>query len=237
MTTSAKVLRETGLDDQVSGCAMPLQGFSTASLASRHIRRSQSSCLPLSRCSCSTLRDRGRCSLRRTNWFVRDGPVWSSAGVTAGIDLALALVEQDLGRGVALDVARHLVVFLKHPGGQAQFSAALSLQSVEDRFGALHRWVGEHLDGDLSLAALATQAGMSEHSFSRRYAEATGLTPARAVERLWVEAARRLLADTRLPAKRIAACCGFGSEETLRRSFLRLPATAPQDYRSQFVAR
>ncbi len=169
--------------------------------------------------------------------FVRDGPVWSSAGVTAGIDLALALVEQDLGRAVALDVARHLVVFLKRPGGQAQFSAALFLQRAEDRFGALHRWMGEHLHGDLSLTALAAQAGMSERSFSRRYAEATGLTPARAVERLRVEAARRLLADTRLPIKRVAARCGFGSEETLRRSFLRLLATTPQDYRSRFAAR
>jgi transcriptional regulator GlxA family with amidase domain len=173
--------------------------------------------------------------------FVRDGKVWSSAGVTAGIDLTLALVEQDRGRDLALAVARQLVVFLKRPGGQAQFSAALSLQGTEDRFDAdrfdaLHRWMEGRLAGDLSLPALALQAGMRERSFSRHYATATGQTPARAVERLRVEAARRLLAETRLPVKRIAARCGFGSEETLRRSFLRLLAATPQDYRARFSA-
>ena len=166
--------------------------------------------------------------------FVRDGSVWTSAGVTAGIDLALALVEQDLGRTVALAVARYLVVFLKRPGGQAQFSEALSLQSAEDEFGALHDWIGKHLADDISLPLLADQAGMSERSFSRHYAEATGQTPARAVERLRVEAARRLLSETRLPVKRISQRCGFGSEETMRRSFLRALAATPQDYRSRF---
>ncbi len=166
--------------------------------------------------------------------FVRDGPVWTSAGVTAGIDLALALVQQDLGRSVALAVARYLVVFLKRPGGQAQFSAALSLQAAEDRFGALHEWIDAHLADDISLPILADRAGMSERSFSRRYVEATGLTPGRAVERLRVEAARRLLSEQRLPVKRIAQRCGFGSEETMRRSFLRLLAATPQDYRARF---
>ncbi len=166
--------------------------------------------------------------------FVRDGPVWTSAGVTAGIDLALALVEQDLGRTVALAVARYLVVFLKRPGGQAQFSAALSLQAAEDRFGALHDWMNAHLADDMSLPVLAGQAGMSERSFSRHYAEATGVTPGRAVERLRVEAARRLLSESRLPIKRISQRCGFGSEETMRRSFLRLLAATPQDYRARF---
>jgi transcriptional regulator GlxA family with amidase domain len=166
--------------------------------------------------------------------FVCDGPVWTSAGVTAGIDLALALVEEDLGRSVALAVARYLVVFLKRPGGQAQFSAALALQSADDRFGALHDWINHHLASDLSLSVLADQAGMSERSFSRHYAEATGQTPARAIERLRVDAARRLLSETRLPVKRISQRCGFGSEETMRRSFLRLLAVAPRDYRDRF---
>lgn len=166
--------------------------------------------------------------------FVQDGAVWSSAGITAGIDLALALVEQDIGREMALAVARHLVVFLKRPGGQAQFSVALSLQSAEDRFGPLHHWISNHVGGDLSLPTLARQAGMSERSFSRRYVEATGQTPARAVERLRVETARRLLSDTRLPVKRIAERCGFGSEETMRRSFVRTLAATPQDYRARF---
>jgi transcriptional regulator GlxA family with amidase domain len=166
--------------------------------------------------------------------FVHDRSVWTSAGVTAGIDLALALVEEDLGRTVALTVARYLVVFLKRPGGQAQFSAALSLQSAEDSFGALHVWIKDHLSDDISLPTLAREAGMSERSFSRHYLEATGLTPARAVERLRVEAARQMLSESRLPVKRVATRCGFGSEETMRRSFLRLLAATPQAYRARF---
>ncbi|WP_298261652.1 GlxA family transcriptional regulator [Bradyrhizobium sp.] len=168
--------------------------------------------------------------------FVHDGPVWTSAGVTSGIDLALALVEEDLGRSIALAVARYLVVFLKRPGGQAQFSEFLSLQTSEDRFGELHDWISSHLAGDLSLPVLARQAGMSERSFSRHYAESTGLTPARAVEKLRVEGARNLLSETRLPVKRISQRCGFGSEETMRRSFQRLLDTTPQDYRARFAS-
>ena len=168
--------------------------------------------------------------------FVHDGPVWSSAGVTAGIDLALALVEEDLGPTLALAVARYLVVFMKRPGGQAQFSTVLSLQAANDEFGALHEWINNHLADDLPLPVLADRAVMSERSFSRHYAEATGLTPARAIERLRVEAARRLLSESGLPVKRISQRCGFGSEETMRRSFLRLLAVTPQDYRSRFTA-
>jgi transcriptional regulator GlxA family with amidase domain len=166
--------------------------------------------------------------------FVCDGSIWTSAGVTAGIDLALALVEEDLGRKVALTVAQYLVVFLKRPGDQAQFSETLSLQAADDRFGSLHDWISRHLAADLSLPVLASQAGMSERSFSRHYAESTGLTPARAIERLRVEGAKRLLTDTRLPVKRISQHCGFGSEETMRRSFLRVLSTTPQDYRARF---
>ncbi|MFN5672745.1 helix-turn-helix domain-containing protein, partial [Bradyrhizobium sp.] len=108
-------------------------------------------------------------------------------------------------------------------------------QTADDRFSALHDWISSHLADDLSLPTLANQAGMSERSFSRHYAEATGLTPARAIERLRVEGARHLLSETRLPIKRIAQRCGFGSEETMRRSFLRLLATTPQDYRARFA--
>jgi transcriptional regulator GlxA family with amidase domain len=166
--------------------------------------------------------------------FVRDGAYWTSAGVTAGIDLALALVEEDLGREVALAVARNLVVFRKRPGGQAQYSAALSLQSGDDRFADLHQWINSNLAGDLSLHRLAARAGMSQRTFIRRYTEATGLTPARAVERLRTEAARQLLSETRLPIKRIAGRCGFGSEETMRRAFHRLQSITPQNYRARF---
>ena len=166
--------------------------------------------------------------------FVRDGPVWTSAGISAGIDLALALVEEDLGRALALAVARDLVVFLKRPGGQAQFSAALTLQSSDDRFAALHDWIAAHLGENLPLSRLAAQAGMSERSFMRRYRTATGSTPAQAVERLRVEAARQLLSETRMPVKWVATRCGFGTEETLRRSFLRVQNVTPSDYRDRF---
>lgn len=166
--------------------------------------------------------------------FVRDGAVWTSAGVTAGIDLALALVEDDLGHAAALEVARNLVVFLKRPGGQAQFSEMLALQSTDAAFARLHDWMAGRLAEDLSLPRLALEAGMSERTFLRRYRDATGTTPARAVERLRIEAARQMLAATSLPVKRIAARCGFGSEETMRRCFLRRLGVSPSDYRARF---
>lgn len=168
--------------------------------------------------------------------FIQDGPVWTSAGVTAGIDLALALVEEDVGRVLALDVARELVVFLKRPGGQAQFSTTLSMQKDGDQFGELHAWIVEHLNGDLSVAALAAHMGMSERSFMRHYREKTGRTPARAIEQIRTEAALRLLGDTSLPIKRIAVRCGFGSEETMRRSLLRAVAVTPHAYRERFAS-
>lgn len=168
--------------------------------------------------------------------FIRDGRVWTSAGVTAGIDVALAMVEEDLGHAAAMAVARDLVVFLKRPGGQAQFSAALALQSRESGFDRLHGWMAGHLAEDLSVPRLATRAGMSERSFLRRYRAATGTTPARAVERLRVEAARQMLSTLRDPIKRVAERCGFGSEETMRRSFLRALGIAPSDYRARFAS-
>jgi transcriptional regulator GlxA family with amidase domain len=168
--------------------------------------------------------------------FVRDGPVWTSAGVTAGIDLALAMVQDDLGHAAAMAVARDLVVFLKRPGSQAQFSSALATQAHDAEFDALHAWMASHLAADLSVAALAAHCGMSERSFVRRYRAATGATPARAVQRLRIEAARQMLATTRWPIKRVAQRCGFGSEETLRRSLQRQARTTPRDYRARFSA-
>ncbi|WP_397448803.1 GlxA family transcriptional regulator [Pseudomonas sp. NA-150] len=168
--------------------------------------------------------------------FINDGKLWTSAGITAGIDLALALVEEDLGHDLALAVARHLVVFLKRPGGQSQFSATLALQNNAGRFSELHAWIAENLSADLSVAVLAERVGMSERSFVRHYRAQTGSTPARAIEQLRVEAARRLLGDTVLPIKRVASRCGFGTEETLRRSFLRAIAVTPQAYRERFAA-
>jgi len=166
--------------------------------------------------------------------FIRDGDIWTSAGVTAGIDLALALVEEDHGRSMALDVARELVVFLKRPGGQSQFSAMLSMQRADDRFGELHAWMTSHIASDLSVPLLAKRLHMSERSFMRHYKAETGRTPARTVEQLRVEAAQRMLGETSWPAKRIATRCGFGSEETMRRSFIRLLGVAPQVYRERF---
>lgn len=167
--------------------------------------------------------------------FVQDGSVWTSAGVTAGIDLALALVEADLGAARALAVARHLVVFLKRPGGQAQFSTALELQGADDPFAMLHAWMVQNLDTDLSVPVLANEVGMSVRSFARRYRATCGVTPAEAVERLRLESARTLLSQTGLPIKRIATRCGFGSEETLRRCFLRHLAVSPNAYRARFA--
>ena len=168
--------------------------------------------------------------------FIQQGSVWTSAGVTAGIDLCLALVEEDLGRAVALEVARHLVVFLKRPGGQSQFSVTLSLQKGGSRFSELHAWIAEHLHLDLNIPTLAAACGMSERSFVRHYRAETGQTPARAVELIRVETARRQLADSAVAIKRIAAQCGFGSEETMRRSFIRALSITPQLYRERFSA-
>jgi len=166
--------------------------------------------------------------------FIQDGHIFTSAGVTAGIDLSLAFVEEDVGRAVALDVARDLVVFLKRPGGQAQFSAALDFQSSNDQFAGLHQWIVSNLVEPLTLAQLAAYVGMSERSFQRHYYRATGFTPAKSVERLRVDAARRLLIDSLLPLKRIAKQCGFGSEETMRRAFVRHQKILPQDFRARF---
>jgi transcriptional regulator GlxA family with amidase domain len=165
--------------------------------------------------------------------FIRDGDVWTSAGVTAGIDLALSFVEADLGRRMALAVARELVVFLKRPGGQSQFSATLKLQQGDERFERLHGWILDNLPSDLSLAALAARANMSPRSFSRHYRRATGRTPARAIEEIRTEAARRLL-EQGLSVSQVSRRCGFGAQETMRRSFLRIVGTGPSAYRERF---
>jgi len=166
--------------------------------------------------------------------FVRDDELWTSAGVTAGIDLSLAMVEDDIGHIAAAAIARDLVVFLKRPGGQAQFSAVLAFQHREGRFDRLHGWTAGHLAGDLSVPVLARRVGMSERSLLRHYRASTGLTPARAVEKMRVEAACQWLATTLDPIKRIARRCGFGSEETMRRSFFRQVGITPHDYRARF---
>lgn len=167
--------------------------------------------------------------------FVRDGRFWTSAGVSAGMDLALALVEEDLDRHAALTVARHLVLFLRRPGGQSQFSAALSAQEPareplrEVRRGLLEDPAGRH-----SVEAMAARAHMSPRHFARAFLAETGVTPGRYVERVRVEAARRRLEESDELLAAIATGCGFGTSETMRRAFLRVLAVGPAEYRRRF---
>jgi transcriptional regulator GlxA family with amidase domain len=170
--------------------------------------------------------------------FVRDGRVWSSAGVSAGIDLALAMIEEDFGHTIALDIARRLVVFLKRPGGQSQFSTVLAAQAsdVEGRFSALHAWIIENLAGDLKVETLAERAGMSPRTFARAYVSRTGMTPASGVEALRVEAARLLLESSKIGGVvEVAQRAGFGDDERMRRAFIRHLGVSPSEYRSRFA--
>ncbi|MNU97284.1 HTH-type transcriptional regulator CdhR [compost metagenome] len=168
--------------------------------------------------------------------FVQQGSVWTSAGVSAGIDLALALVEEDCGRELALLVAREMVVFLKRPGGQAQYSQLLQSQTSEGAaFDDLHLWITQNLEGEnLTIDRLAQQVQMSPRNFARVYKLKTGRTPAKAVEVLRVEAARRLLEDSERNIDQISRLCGFGDEERMRLTFQRNLGVSPRDYRSRF---
>lgn len=167
--------------------------------------------------------------------FVRDEHVYTSAGVTAGIDLALSLIEEDLGRDASLAVARHLVVFLRRPGGQAQFSATLDAQAVErDALGALIVWLADHLHANTSVEALAARANMSPRNFARVFRREVGQTPARYVERLRVEAARRQLEESAASIEAISVQCGFRSLSAMRRAFSKTLGVAPSSYRSRF---
>ncbi len=175
--------------------------------------------------------------------FVRDGSpsgddaVWTSAGVTAGMDLALALVEEDSDRETALTIARHLVLFLRRPGNQSQFSATLeSQQPQREPLREIQREVLEDAAGDHSVEAMATRAHMSARHFARAFRAETGVTPARYVERVRVETARRHLEDTSEPIAAVAAACGFGTAETMRRAFLRALSVGPAEYRRRFHA-
>ncbi|MEP7240440.1 MAG: GlxA family transcriptional regulator [Devosia sp.] len=168
--------------------------------------------------------------------FISDGKFHTSAGGTAGIDLALSLVEADLGRAIALAVARQLVVFLKRPGGQSQFSGHMmaQLDDAEGRFSRLAQWMLEHLDQDLSVASLASHAAMSTRNLARRFSAAMGATPAQYVQRLRLDAARRLLTEGDLPIGEVAARCGFGTIETMRVAFQRHMRVAPVAFRARF---
>jgi transcriptional regulator GlxA family with amidase domain len=169
--------------------------------------------------------------------YVRDGKVWTSAGVTAGIDLALALVEEDLGREVATAVARELVVFVRRAGGQSQFSAQLSVQAADHQpIRELQAFIVEHPDADLALPALARRAAMSLRHFSRVFRAQVGVTPASYIEGVRLETARRLLETTGLPVDAVAASAGFGTPESLRRTLARRIGLSPREYRARFGA-
>ncbi len=167
--------------------------------------------------------------------FVRDGNVWTSAGVTAGIDLALALVADDHGRQAAARVARQLVVYLRRSGGQAQFSTLLTAQDAEtEPVRDLLGWLSDHLEGDLSVVALAQRAHLSVRQLTRVFKAETGTTPADHVEAVRTAAACRLLETTRIPIEEVARSCGFGNPETMNRTFRRRLDTTPGSHRRHF---
>jgi transcriptional regulator GlxA family with amidase domain len=167
--------------------------------------------------------------------YVKDGNLYTSAGVTAGMDLALAMVEEDHGRELALRVAREMVMFFKRPGGQSQFSAHLAAQTAErSSIRAIRDYVLAHLKDDLSIPALAARAGMSERNFARVFKQEAGSTPAEFVELARIDAARRLAEESDLPLKRLADEVGYANVDGFRRAFLRRLGVTPSDYRARF---
>jgi transcriptional regulator GlxA family with amidase domain len=169
--------------------------------------------------------------------FLRNGRIYTSAGISAGIDLALALVAEDHGPALALDVARELIVHVKRDGGQRQYSAPLAFQTAAgDRLGELAGWMLRNLDGDLSVEALAERSHLSRRQLSRRFRDAFGLAPAQYVEQLRIDEARQRLSESRVAIERIAAAVGFHSVDVFRRAFERQVGIAPAHYRARFRA-
>lgn len=168
--------------------------------------------------------------------YIKDGNVWTSAGITAGMDLALAIVGEDLGRPAALNVAKSMVTPMVRSGGQSQFSPVLDRQVLDatGRFDALHRWITDNPQQDHSIDALADRMNMSARNFSRLYAKQMGVTPAKAVEAIRTELARDMLVTTNLGIKQVAAHCGFNDDERMRRAFMRILNVSPSDYRQGF---
>jgi transcriptional regulator GlxA family with amidase domain len=163
--------------------------------------------------------------------FVRDGNIWSSAGITAGIDLALAMVEEDFGDEVAQKAARQLVLYHRRSGGQSQFSSLLELKAPAGRFAPLLAWAREHLDAPLTVEDMAEQAGMSSRHFTRTFIAETGTTPSKAVERLRIEVARQRVQSSSEAIERVAELTGFRDPERMRRAFIRAFGQPPQSLR------
>lgn len=167
--------------------------------------------------------------------YVKDGPVYSCAGVTASVDLALAMVEEDHGRAIALRIAKQLILFLKRSGGQSQFSVHLETQIAEiGPIRDIHEWILGNIAGDLSIEALAARAGMSSRNFARLFKRETDMTPGDYVEATRVEVARRMIEEGGIPLKRVASLCGFTDQNGLRRAFMRRIDVTPVEYREQF---
>ena len=168
--------------------------------------------------------------------YIKDGNIWTSAGITAGIDMALAIIEEDLGKPAAIEMARSLVTPMVRSGGQSQFSPELDRQArdTEGRFSQLHYWVADNIRQKISVDDMARACGMSPRNFSRRYTETMGASPAKAIEAIRVDTARELLATTEHSVKSVAVQCGFQDDERMRRSFLRHIKTSPSQYRKQF---
>ena len=163
--------------------------------------------------------------------FVRDGNIWSSAGITAGIDLALAMAAEDFGDEIAQKTARQLVLYHRRSGGQSQFSSLLELKAPSGRFGPLLTWAREHLDAPLTVEDLAEQAGMSSRHFARAFIAETGTTPSKAVERLRIEVARQRVQSSSEAIERVAQSTGFRDPERMRRAFIRAFGEPPQSLR------
>jgi transcriptional regulator GlxA family with amidase domain len=163
--------------------------------------------------------------------FVRDGNIWSSAGITAGIDLSLAMIAEDYGDTIAQQTARQLVLYHRRSGGQSQFSSLLELKAPAGRFGALLAWAREHLDAPLTVEDMAEQAGMSSRHFTRAFIAETGTTPSKAVERLRIEVARQRVQSSSEAIERVAESTGFRDPERMRRAFIRAFGQPPQSLR------
>ncbi len=171
--------------------------------------------------------------------YIKDGNVWTSAGITAGIDMALAIIEEDLGKPATIEMARSLVTPMVRSGGQSQFSPNLDRQArdAEGRFSSLHDWITKNIQQKISVEDMAKECGMSSRNFSRRYTQTMGTSPAKAIEAIRVDVARELLTTTEKSIKMVAAICGFQDDERMRRAFLRYIKTSPSEYRKQFQLR